>query len=370
MKIALVRRRYTPYGGAERYMADLAYHLARAGHEVQIIGHRWPEDNELLKVRPVPMLRGPGWLEVLSFYRSADRFLARESFDVILSSEKNRFQHIFHGDDGCHREWLAQRRRYDTYWRRLGIRINPFHWITLSLEQRLFERNAIPYFVAIARRGADEYRRHYPCAQKRIRVIYNPMDLHSFAVARKNSPQTRQEKNLLFVGSGFFRKGLFFLLRALPILQKDGPLTLTVIGRDPFGPVYRLAEKLRVTERVRLIGPVNDPRPFYQEADLLVLPSIYEPFGNVVLEAMASGLPVVVSRFVGAAEWVRPGINGMVVNEPENPEELADAIRQALHLLPARVNEGNREIVPLFSWEVHLNALNALFEEILHRKKG
>jgi UDP-glucose:(heptosyl)LPS alpha-1,3-glucosyltransferase len=372
LKIALVRKRFTLYGGAERYTADLAIRLAQAGHEVHLFSHRWPEAVGLsnLRIRSVPMIRGQGLLEILSFYRNVDRLLERESFDIIQSSEKNRIQDLFHGDDGCHREWLTQRRRYESLGSRLGMTINPFHRITLALERRLFERGSTRFFIAISHKGAEEVCRHYPPAAKKIRVIYNALDLSPAPGPKPKDPDSRGRSNILFVGSGFFRKGLFFLIRALPLLQKKGEVVLTVVGRDRSAAVMRWAEQLKVAGRIRFVGPVNDPRPYYQEADLLVLPSIYEPFGNVVLEAMAYGLPVVVSRQVGAAEWIRPGINGSVVSEPNDPEELAEAVYQALQLDPRTVREYDQAILPSFSWGRHLQSLVALYDEIKKEKQG
>lgn len=352
-------------------MKDLAVHLARAGHEVHIFSHRWPKEAEplSLEIHTVPMIEGQGLLESLSFLRNVDRLLQRQSFDVVQSSEKNRIQDLFHGDDGCHREWLAQRRRYESLWRRLGVQINPFHRTTLALERRLFERSATRFFIAISRRGEEEVLRHYPSAAGKIRVLYNALDLPTSSTPQLRSLQASKEKNILFVGSGFFRKGLFFLLRSLPLLQKKGPVFLTVIGRDRPDPVKKLAKKLGVEERIRLVGPVTDPRPYYREADLLTLPSIYEPFGNVVLEAMAHGLPVVVSRFVGAAEWIRPGVNGLVVSEPENPQALTEGIHQALQLDLRWVGEYNQGILPSFSWGHHLKSLTTLYEELGKRER-
>jgi UDP-glucose:(heptosyl)LPS alpha-1,3-glucosyltransferase len=114
LKIALIRRKYSPYGGAERYMEDLSKHLSRLGHEVHILSYNWPlqKDNKSIIVHPISMMRGQGLLELLTFNRNVNLALSRESFDIVQSSEKTFTQDLYHGDDGCHREWLVQRRRY------------------------------------------------------------------------------------------------------------------------------------------------------------------------------------------------------------------------------------------------------------------
>lgn len=373
MKIALVRRKYSPFGGAERYLGDLAGHLVQAGHEVHIFSAQWPVSmvHPSLILHAVPMVRGQGILELLTFNRNVDRALGRESFDIIQSSEKTGVQDLYHGDDGCHRQYLLQRRLYEPLARWIGIRINPFHFLTLALERRLFESSPTKFFVAISRRGREEILSHYPSAQSKIRVIYNGLELTKGSSSyEKTDPGKKTEKNVLFVGSGFFRKGLFFLIEAMAQLQKWEPVTLTIIGSDNLKRVKRMAERFRVSDRIILVGPSNQVDRYYRKADVLVLPSIYEPFGNVCLEAMAYGLPVVTSRAAGAAEVIVPGKNGWVVDDPAAVPTLTEAVIQALKLDREEVQKTNERILPGFSWDHHLQALTGLYREVLQEKKG
>ena len=373
MKIALVRKKYSPYGGAERYMEDLSNHLAKAGHEVHIFSHLWPlqKDAPSIIVHPVPMIRGQGLLELMSFYRNINLVLSKESFDIIQSSEKTFHQDLYHGDDGCHRQWLFQRRRYEPLINRLGLRINPFHWMTLVLEKRLFEKSPTKYFMAISNRGREEIMTHYPQAKDRIRVIYNGLELISPAPLREpKDRRNKTEKTILFVGSGYFRKGLFYLIGALPYLQKIRSVRLIIVGGDNQKRIRGLAEKEKVTDLITLIGPVKEPAPYYRAADVLVLPSIYEPFGNVCLEAMAYGLPVVTSKAAGASEVIVPGKNGVVVDDPADTKALAEAVALALEMDEEEVRKTDEMILPGFSWEKHIQNLTRLYQEVLQGKKG
>ncbi len=373
LKIALVRRKYSAFGGAERYLEDLSIHLSRAGHEVHIFSTRWPSPKDIssIIIHSVPMVRGQGLLELLTFYRNVNQALSKDSFDIIQSSEKTNFQDLYHGDDGCHRQWLAQRRRYEPVLRRIGVKINPFHWINLALEKRLFENSPTRYFIAISNRGREEIRTHYPQAGERIRVIYNGLDLKSpdLTMERNHLPK-KKEKTILFVGSGYFRKGLFFLIKTLRHLQKIEPVHLVVIGADNQNKVKQLAEKEKVTDLITLVGPTREITPYYQAADVLVLPSIYEPFGNVCLEAMSYGLPVVTSEAAGAAEVIVPGKNGVVVKDPADIQRLAEAVAQALLLDKEEVRQTLDKILPQFSWDQHIKNLTGLYHEVLQEKKG
>jgi UDP-glucose:(heptosyl)LPS alpha-1,3-glucosyltransferase len=373
LKIALVRRKYSPYGGAERYLEDLSIHLSRMGHEIHIFSSHWTSPNDIpsIIVHRVPMIHGQGLIELMTFNRNVDHTLHKESFDITQSLEKIFFQDLYHGQEGCHRQWLLQRRRYEPFMNRMGIRLNPFHWMTMALEKRLFEKSPTKYFIAISNRGQEEIMTHYPQAKDRIRVIYNGLELKRPVPLMEPKDWRRKiEKTILFVGSGFFRKGLFFLIKALPEIQKTGAVQLIVIGRDNQNKIKALAEKEKVTDRITWIGPVKNVAPYYQAADVLVLPSIYEPFGNVCLEAIAYGLPVVTTEAAGASEIIVPGKNGLVIKDPANIKELAEAVADALKLDREQVQKTDEMILPNFTWDQHIKNLTGLYQEVLQEKKG
>jgi UDP-glucose:(heptosyl)LPS alpha-1,3-glucosyltransferase len=147
---------------------------------------------------------------------------------------------------------------------------------------------------------------------------------------------------LLFVGSGFERKGLDTVIDALAI-SADRSSRLIVIGRGATQAFRERAARLAVDTRIAWLGPRHDVERWYAAADVVVLPSRYEPFGNVHLEALASGVPVVASAAAGGAEAIVDGQSGAVVDPRDaravatalgrlrerNPDELTDAARRA-----------------------------------------
>jgi UDP-glucose:(heptosyl)LPS alpha-1,3-glucosyltransferase len=243
--------------------------------------------------------------------------------------------------------------------------------MTLALEKKLFEKSSTKYFIAISNRGGEEIAAHYPQANDRIRVIYNGLDLIGpDPMMERNERRTAKEKTILFVGSGYFRKGLFFLIRALPYLQKIRPVRLIIVGGDNQKKVKVLAEKEKVADLITLIGPAKDVAPYYQAADVLVLPSIYEPFGNVCLEAMAYGLPVVTTEAAGASEVIVPGKNGVVIKNPADIKALTEAVADALIIDKEQVQKTDEMILPNFTWDQHIKNLTGLYQEVLQEKKG
>jgi UDP-glucose:(heptosyl)LPS alpha-1,3-glucosyltransferase len=136
----------------------------------------------------------------------------------------------------------------------------------------------------------------------------------------------QEGKTILFVGSGFQRKGLYFLIRALPLLLKETEVRLLIVGQGNRRKAVRLARGLGVENRLNFTGPVPDAAHYYRQADLFVLPSIYEPFSSACLEAMSFGLPIVTTAMNGASEDIIEGRNGFIVEDPSETVSLAASI--------------------------------------------
>jgi UDP-glucose:(heptosyl)LPS alpha-1,3-glucosyltransferase len=380
MKVALVRQRYTDFGGAERYTSALAEQLIDSGHEVHVFAHEWKGKKDRAKgggivFHRVPMLKGLSVLEVLSFAVNSRRMLRRERFDIIQSFERTLYQDIYRTGDGCHREWLIQRRKIDPWYKTITQAINPLHLGLLRIERELFREGNYRAIIAISKRGKEEIIKHYGVPPEKITIIYNAIDTKRFDLeerktirseARKALGISQKEPVLLFVGSGFKRKGLPAVIRALAGL--DSEIRLMVIGKDRIGSYRSLARKEGVDKRIIFVGPVVDVENYYCASDLFVFPTIYEPFGNVCLEAMAAGLPVVTSRICGASEVLHEGKNGFIVNDPTDHVEIADKVRKGLALERGTVEDYNKEMLQAHSWERYLEELSAIYEG-LHEEK-
>ncbi len=365
MKIALIRRRYSPHGGVEKYVDRLSQKLLALGHEVHLFSTEWPQRPGLV-LHPLPLFRGPGLIKLFHFNRKVEKAVDRKAFEVVQSFEKTACQDIYRAGEGCHREWIRQRAKYESLLKRMGAAVNPFHWLTLALERRLFERSDTRFFIANSQRGRQEILSHYRTAPEKIKVIYNAVELPSESAAPAGAVRREgEEMILLFVGSGFRRKGLYFLIGALPAVLKECKVHLIVVGEGDQGKAARLAARLGVSRRVSFIGPVKDPGPYYQEADVFVLPSLYEPFSNACLEAMSRGLPVVTTEMNGASEALRAGENGVVVRDPADLNGLAQAVIQALKLNREAVSPIHRQMLARHSWEEHLNKLLKLYIQVI-----
>jgi UDP-glucose:(heptosyl)LPS alpha-1,3-glucosyltransferase len=169
-------------------------------------------------------------------------------------------------------------------------------------------------------------------------VVWNGIDAERFAPrgpALEGRAALRARLGLppagflvLFAGYNYEQKGLFTIIRALPALR-DEDVSAVVAGNDPVRrrAAERLAEELGVRERLHFLGTVEDMPTCYAACDALVFPAEGEAFSMVVLEGMAAGLPVVLSRDNGAAEFLEPDVDALVLPERPSPDDVEAAVR-------------------------------------------
>ena len=340
MRIALVRQRYNPYGGAERFIERALPALERAGAEVTLVARSF-EGWGARRVVPVdPFHVGNVWRD-WSFARAARRAWQAGGFDLVQSHERIEGCDIYRAGDGVHASWIEIRRSAAGPLERLGIALNPYHPYVCAAERRLFAHPRLRAVICNSNMVRDEIRYAFRIAPDKLHVIYNGVDLEHFhprhrqalrAAARARLGLGAQDVLYLFVGSGFARKGLDAAIRALAQCMTGPyypPLHLIASGRDRDRARFEaLARASGLGDRVRLPGTLDDLRPLYAAADCFILPTRYDPFPNTVLEALAMGLPVIVGRRSGAAEIVRPGQGGWIC-EPGDLPGLASQMREA-----------------------------------------
>jgi UDP-glucose:(heptosyl)LPS alpha-1,3-glucosyltransferase len=373
MHIALLRMRTVGPGGAEATLGRLARGLAAAGHRVTVYGAGpQPHDSlgEQVKYAPVPVWGGKT-VRVLSYALNSRRLVLQDRVDLVLSLERTLFQQVYRAGDGCHREWLARRTPHLSPSARLAQNLSPFHQVMLRLEKWLFQDPELRRVIANSGQVKAEIIRHFQVEPSKIRVIYNGLDRRAFrppAEAERRQLRLRlgapeEDGLILFVGSGFARKGLAYLFEAFGRLT-DKKGHLWVVGKDRPAPYQRLAQRLGVASRVRFWGPRAEVAPFYQAADVLALPTLYDPCSNVVLEALGCGCPVITTRANGAAEFITPGENGAILAQPEDIPPLAAALEEWLDKSrDPRVSQAALAAVAHLSWETTLSQTLAVLAE-------
>jgi UDP-glucose:(heptosyl)LPS alpha-1,3-glucosyltransferase len=359
IRILLIARPFTFHGGVERATAGLLGALVARGHEMHLASPGAGASIAGVTVHRLRMPRLPAAARAWLLTVAARRAVAAGRWDVVQSHERTLCQQVYRAGEGCHRAYLASVGR--------GGRRGLHHRVVLALEARVFART--PRIVAIAGQGKREIEALYGVSPARVRVIYNGVDLERFhpangprhrATARAEAGLAPREHGLLFVGSGFERKGLGTAIEALPHL---GDARLIVIGRGDESPYRALAARLGVDARVRWLGLRRDVERWYAAADVLVLPARYEPFGNVHLEALASGLAVVTTTAAGGSEVIEEGKNGAVV-PPADPAALAGAVARLRDLDPPGLTASARGAAEPFTYVRQAEEFERLYREI------
>jgi UDP-glucose:(heptosyl)LPS alpha-1,3-glucosyltransferase len=318
MKIGLVRRGYSDSGGAEKYLLRLAMALARAGHDLALLSDvAWPEqalkEHELRIRQAVINARDP-W----AFANAVRSRLQREPCDQVLSLERIFACDVYRAGDGVHAGWLQRRARYEPKWKSAFRWLNRKHARILALERSLFSGGA-KRVIANSQLVKRDIVQHFRFPEDRIDVVYNglpaqPIEPGARATVRKELRIDPEEYVAIFVGSGWERKGLRFAVEAVRQLGEDAPLLL-VAGRGDEGSLPK-------SPRVRFLGPRADVHRLLAASDVFVLPTIYDPFSNASLEALAAGLPVITTRANGFSEIINRDVEGDLLPRPDDIEAL------------------------------------------------
>ena len=328
LRIAFVRRGYSRSGGAEAYLKRLADGVVGAGHEVQLITtDEWP--GEQWSFGSIKRLRAT---TVIGFADELEQIRPQLHSDVLFSLERVWTCDVYRAGDGVHRGWLARRRKFEIPLKQFVRAASRKHRDLLQLEESLFAARKAGCVIAASQMVRNEITEVYGYPADKIDLVRNGVPLDRFRFDPQLREKSRAQFNLkqdqialLFAGSGWERKGLLFAIEAMA-LSKSRKLRLLVAGRGDARPYQTTRLRFWRGEPVHFLGEVADLTPLYAAADILILPTIYDPFSNACLEALASGLPVITTRSNGFSEIIDEGVHGSIVDNPANLVALREAI--------------------------------------------
>ena len=371
-RIALVRSRYDPSGGAERFVQGAVAALKGQGASLTIVTRSWPDhDGSAIVVDPFHV--GSLWRD-MSFARAACAELARRRFDLVQSHERIACCDVYRAGDGVHAEWLAQRSRAQSPLAALATRLSPHHRYLLEAERALFTSSRLRAVICNSGMVMREIAQRFGTPAAKLVLIRNAVDCEWFhpRLAGEMRPAVRQQLDIpldanvaLHVGSGFERKGVAVFLEALARAGTK-PWGI-VVGKDKRAARYAArARELGIAQRVRFVGTVSDVRPYLAAADSFFLATLYDPFPNAALEAMASGLAIVTTARCGAAELVAEGETGFV-RDALDVAGLAGALERLDPASARRMGARARESVAAFTPAAMAAEYLALYQRLLHR---
>lgn len=380
MRIALVHKRYDRVGGAEGDCFTLTERLAARGHDVHlVVGECRVAPPPSVRVHRVPVARAGQLAKLLSFAAFAPRVWRRVDADAVIGFGRTVGHDLFRASGGCHRRYLERRTAMEGRAGALRRALSPYQRALLAIEGRQYAPGGYRKILTVSERTRAEILATYPrVPTAAVAVVRYGVDVDRFSPARRehDGAAVRRELGLpleqpvvLCVGTGFRRKGVDHLLA---IWEREPPAgaALVVAGDDQHLAAYRRrARDARGT--VVLTGPRADVERLYAAADLFTLPSMFDAFGMVVLEALAAGLPVVASRGIGAAEVLGGPLADLLVDDPGDLDGLAATLARGLD--PARRHDlatAARAIAETASLEGSVEAIEGWCAVVREERRG
>lgn len=322
VKVAIIKSHLSRGGGLEKVTEGLLKSFSTMPAQITLV----TTDIARIPNAPIEVVQ-LGYRSKFSLYhcwqfeRMVQEWLKLYPQDIVLSLDRHPHQHYYRAGSGVHAAYLARRASLLPRWKQFCLYQNPLHRFLLRQEREAYASSQLKLIVTNSNMIKKELEQWYQVPSNRIQTIFNGVD---FDQATEDFCATRQSGPIrfLFIGNGYERKGLPFILRALPWLSSYC-FELHVVGK---GNAVKHAPK-----NVFFHGYQSSMKEWYQKSDVLLSPSLYDPSANVVVEALAMGLFVVISSSNGASELLTPS-TGIVVDAPEDPVTMAEALRLALAL--------------------------------------
>ena len=339
-------------GGVERVVFEVARHL-HENWRTSVVAHEVPPPGEL--PADVEMLQLSGKILPFGLGMRQTRAKAQEivdggGFDVVAGFGVQSPRESVVWIQSVHAAWWDLCRRRRRGWLRWQQRLNPFHHIVLKMEEELLRRRRYRRLIALSPAVRDDLNRFYGVPASDVDVLpngFHPAEFQSGVRVRHRLEQRRRfgipsaAWVVLFVANEWERKGLLPLMEAVAQM-KDSSVHLVAAGRLPAGFIMHCASKLGIQDRVHMVGQTSHVNECFGMADVFALPTIYEAWGMVIIEALACGLPVLTSQTAGASVAIQPGVNGYLLANPEQSQAVAEGLRKlrsGLHAPPGLIEE-------------------------------
>ena len=371
-RIAVAIPKYGLVGGAEGFAAEMMERIAADPRfEIHVFANRWAAASGRIIFHQVPIVAFPRFFIAPSFAWFARRRIAAAGpFDLVHTHDRVFSADVYTMHGVPHRWWVREVQKK---------RRSLFDRTTARMEDRLVREGGCRRFLAVSELTRRIFLSEYPVDPAQVSVVHPGIDAAPYE--KFDRERCRREIRsrfgidaddplILFVSMNFAVKGLDHLLRGLGCLRRRNPerrFRLLVVGRGDQKGYGRLARELGIGDAVVFTGAMvrEDLPEFYLAGDLYAMLSRFDTFGMVVLEAMAAGLPVLISGSVGARDVVREGENGFVVEDPADEETVAARIGTLLDKdVRERMGWEAEKTAGENSWEAAVMRVLAVYEEV------
>jgi UDP-glucose:(heptosyl)LPS alpha-1,3-glucosyltransferase len=366
MKIGLAIYHFNPQkGGAERYAYDLSTMLSKRGHDVFVFCADGVEVSgvTLVRLNTTPF---PRWLRSLSFALNHKKQVRHFDLDVVLGFGNTLELDVYQSHGGIQHVWMEREiasydnpreRQLKAFLLKSSLNQRTQQWIAEYPIKKHRYRRIVAISDMIKRQMMD----YYNISENNVDVVYNGVDIHRFRPSR-NEPGGPLK--ILFSAGNFRLKGLSPLLTSLGALSKETrSFQLLVMGRGRKERYKALIEKLNIRDHVIFLGERANPETVYQEAHILAHPTFYDACSLTTMEAMASGLPTITTKWNGASALISAD-EGYVIDEPRNTVALCDAIRSLFDKdKRQRMGEAARLKMEKYTMERNMEQIEQILKE-------
>ena len=375
MKIAVVIPKYGLVGGAEAFVCELCEKLAaREEFQIHVFANKWQKSNSRIIFHKVPIITFPRFLRPISFAYFANKRICRNDFDLVHSHERIFSMNLFTFHGIPHKTWIRKTKR-----NRLSLYDKATAWV----EKKGITNPNLSMIMPVSSLVKDELLNLYDIPASKICVIHPGVSKDRFSALdqkacrqeiRQNNGLSEEDIVALFVSMNFELKRLDLVLKSIADLVErkkyNRNLKLLVVGKGNKRKYQTIARGLGIGNRIVFAGVTNEIEKYYLASDIFVMPSKYDTFGLAVLEAMAAGLPVIITSKVGAKDLVEDGVNGFILSDNPSLSDMTDALTPLMAENRRRkMGESGRQIALRHTWDKHADRVALLYHQLAGQNK-
>lgn len=357
IRIAVVIPKYGLIGGAESFVFEVTERLAGyKDFEIHIFANKWLQGKTPITFHRVPIIPFPRWIRPISFAYFSKRLIQSDFFNIVHSHERIFEMDLltFHGIP--HEIWIKKtKNRPPTLFDR------SYAWV----EKTGINHAKGPIILPVSNLVKDELLKLYNIPNSKLRVVHPGVFWERFSSVNKEDIRyeirrrhglSSEDVVVLFVSMNFELKRLDLVLKGMAAVinkeKKKSNLKLLVVGKGDEKGFKGLLQDLGISMQVIFAGITREVEKYYMAADIFAMPSIFDTFGLVVLEAMAAGLPVIISENVGARDLVKQGLNGFILPEDPSVSEIATSLSFLLDPKKRKLmGDNGRRVARLHTWD-------------------
>ncbi|NGX56085.1 MAG: Lipopolysaccharide core biosynthesis protein RfaG [Candidatus Anoxychlamydiales bacterium] len=340
--ITLIKYHLNKKGGLEKYFFSFLDYLIKNNYFITIITSDASilESSKNIKIVTLKLKKTLKFLKLKEFDLLLNDYLKNNKIGKVFSFDRVSFHNYTRLGNGVHLSFLNKRKLTESFFKTFLNKINPLHKTILDIERKSLKFVHLKKIIVNSNMVKNELINYYQVDSKKIQVIHNGVEIKNneedFLSSFKN-PNNCYEKtslnpnnyNLLFIANDFKRKGLLPLLKAIYLL-KEKNIFLSIVGSDKKIDKYKkLIKKLNIENKVKFFGSLNNVNDFYKCCTIFILPTIYDPFSNVAIEALSYGLFTITTEHNGACEVIDKK-NGYILKNAVDIYEIKKSISLAM----------------------------------------